>query len=117
MAYRRQTVSSGLSESVYTRASAAALRMIAFLLKLPLGARSPWRPRARGRGAAPSSPGRSRHQRADAIDHTKRSAIGLDGALNKLAHASYGPLLLGIVAAGLIGFALYSIADARYRRV
>ena len=52
-----------------------------------------------------------------AIDHNKHSAIGLDGALNKLAHASYGPLLLGIVAVGLIGFALYSIADARYRRV
>ena len=52
-----------------------------------------------------------------AIDHNKRSAIGLDGALNQLAHASYGPLLLGIVAVGLIGFALYSIADARYRRV
>lgn len=52
-----------------------------------------------------------------AIDHNRRSAIGLDGALNKLAHASYGPLLLGVVAVGLIGFALYSIADARYRRV
>lgn len=52
-----------------------------------------------------------------AIDHNKHSAIGLDGALNKLAHASYGPVLLGIVAVGLIGFALYSIADARYRRV
>ncbi|HET9102281.1 MAG TPA: DUF1206 domain-containing protein [Solirubrobacteraceae bacterium] len=52
-----------------------------------------------------------------ALDHNKRNAIGLDGALNKLAHASYGPLLLGLVAVGLIGFALYSIADARYRRV
>jgi hypothetical protein len=29
--------------------------------------------------------------------------------------ASYGPLLLEIVAAGLIGLALYSIGDARYR--
>ena len=44
-------------------------------------------------------------------------AIGLDGALRKLAHASYGPLLLGIVAAGLVMFAIYSIADARYRKV
>jgi hypothetical protein len=26
-------------------------------------------------------------------------------------------VLLGVVAAGLIGFAAYSIADARYRRV
>jgi hypothetical protein len=52
-----------------------------------------------------------------AVDYAPRSAIGLDGALSKLAHQPYGPLLLGVVAAGLIGFALYSIADARYAKV
>jgi len=52
-----------------------------------------------------------------AIDYDPHSAIGLDGALNKLSHNSYGPFLLGVVAAGLIGFALYSIADARYRKI
>jgi hypothetical protein len=52
-----------------------------------------------------------------AIDYDPRKAIGLDGALNKLSHDSYGPFLLGVVAAGLIGFALYSIADARYRKI
>jgi hypothetical protein len=52
-----------------------------------------------------------------ALDYDPRHAIGLDGALQKLAHSSYGPVLLGIVAAGLIGFALYCIADARYRRL
>jgi Domain of Unknown Function (DUF1206) len=52
-----------------------------------------------------------------ALDYDSKKAIGLDGALRKLAHASYGPLLLGIVAAGLVMFALYSIADARYRKV
>ena len=52
-----------------------------------------------------------------AIDYRPKDAIGLDGALQKLAHSSYGPALLGIVAAGLIGFALYCIADARYRRL
>ena len=52
-----------------------------------------------------------------AIDFDPDKAIALDGALSKLAHVSYGPLLLGIVAAGLIGFAAYSVADARYRRV
>lgn len=52
-----------------------------------------------------------------AIDYNPHSAIGLDGALNKLAHSSDGPALLGVVAAGLIAFALYSIADARYRKV
>ena len=52
-----------------------------------------------------------------AIDYDPDKAVGLDGALTKLADASYGPVLLGIVAAGLIGFAAYSIADARYRKV
>ena len=52
-----------------------------------------------------------------AIDYDPDKAIGLDGALRKLANASYGPWLLGLVAAGLVGFAAYSMADARYRRV
>lgn len=52
-----------------------------------------------------------------AIDFNPKKAVGLDGALATLAHHSYGSALLGIVAAGLIAFALYSLADARYRRI
>lgn len=52
-----------------------------------------------------------------ALDYNPKEAIGLEGALRNLANASYGPLLLGAVAAGLAGFALYSIVDARYRKV
>jgi Domain of Unknown Function (DUF1206) len=52
-----------------------------------------------------------------ALDYSPKKAVGLDGALQKLAHASAGPLLLGIVAVGFIAFALYSIADARYHKV
>lgn len=52
-----------------------------------------------------------------AIDYNPDAAITLDGALGKLAHASYGPILLGVVAAGLISFGLYSLADARYRKI
>jgi Domain of Unknown Function (DUF1206) len=52
-----------------------------------------------------------------ALDYDSRNAVGLDGALQQLAHSSYGPALLGIVAVGLLGFALYRIADARYRRL
>ena len=52
-----------------------------------------------------------------AINYDPHKAVGLDGALRKLADASYGPALLGLVAAGLVGFAAYSIADARYRKV
>jgi hypothetical protein len=52
-----------------------------------------------------------------AIDFSPKKAVGLDGALAKLAHQSYGPFLLGLVAAGLIAFGLYSLSDARYRRI
>jgi len=52
-----------------------------------------------------------------ALDYNPKEAIGLDGALRDLADASYGPALLGLVAAGLAGFAVYSIVDARYRKV
>jgi hypothetical protein len=52
-----------------------------------------------------------------ALDFDPSKAIGLDGALSKLAHQSYGSVLLGVVAAGLVAFALYSLADARYRRI
>jgi hypothetical protein len=52
-----------------------------------------------------------------AIDFNASKAVGLDGALAKIVHRSYGPVLLGIVAAGLIAFALYSLSDARYRKI
>ncbi|MBA2637336.1 MAG: DUF1206 domain-containing protein [Solirubrobacterales bacterium] len=52
-----------------------------------------------------------------AVDYNAQKAVGLDGALRKVADASYGPWLLGLVALGLIGFAAYSTADARYRKI
>jgi len=52
-----------------------------------------------------------------AVDFEPQKAIGIDGALAKVSNSSQGPLLLGIVAAGLIAFAVYSISDARYRRI
>jgi Domain of Unknown Function (DUF1206) len=52
-----------------------------------------------------------------AVEFDPAKAVGLDGALAKLAHNSYGPFLLGLVAAGLIAFGLYSLSDARYRRI
>jgi hypothetical protein len=52
-----------------------------------------------------------------AIDYNPSKAVGLDGALAKIVHRSYGPFLLGIVAAGLMAFALYSLSDARYRKI
>jgi hypothetical protein len=52
-----------------------------------------------------------------AVDYDASAAIGIDGALAKLQHNSVGPFLLGIVALGLIAFALYSFSDARFRRI
>jgi hypothetical protein len=52
-----------------------------------------------------------------AIDFDPDKAVSVDGALAAVAKASYGPVLLGIVAAGTIAFGAYSVADARYRRI
>jgi hypothetical protein len=52
-----------------------------------------------------------------AIDYKADEAIGLDGALAKLYGQPYGPWLLGAVAVGLIAFSLFSISEARYRRI
>ena len=52
-----------------------------------------------------------------AIDYNPKKAVGLDGALAKLVNQPYGSVLLGIVAAGLIAFSLYSLSDARYRKI
>jgi Domain of Unknown Function (DUF1206) len=52
-----------------------------------------------------------------AIDFRARTAVGLSGALAKLLHHTYGTYTLGLVAAGLVAFALYSLSDARYRRI
>lgn len=50
-----------------------------------------------------------------AIEYDAKEAVGIDGALAELADRSFGPLLLGIVAAGLIAYALTCLAWARYR--
>jgi hypothetical protein len=52
-----------------------------------------------------------------AVDYKPKDAIGLDGALQKLAHASYGPWLLGLTAAGLVAYGIYCLVDARLRDV
>ena len=52
-----------------------------------------------------------------AVEYDPHAAVGIDGALAKLLHQPLGPLLLGVVAAGLIAFAVYSFSDARFRRI
>ena len=52
-----------------------------------------------------------------AVEHQPGQAVGIDGALKRLADRAYGPALLALVAFGLAAYGLYSFAEARYRRV
>lgn len=52
-----------------------------------------------------------------AWQYDAREAIGIDGALRKLANQEYGPIWLGGVAAGLGAYGLFCLVQARYRRV
>jgi hypothetical protein len=52
-----------------------------------------------------------------ALEFDPQDAIGFDGALQKLAQASYGLYLLGLTAAGLLAYGLFCLVDARYRDV
>jgi hypothetical protein len=50
-----------------------------------------------------------------AVEYDPQDAVGLDGALARLAHESYGKALLGITAAGLLAYGVYCLFEARYR--
>lgn len=52
-----------------------------------------------------------------AIQHAPGKAVGIDGALRVLAARSFGPPLLVLVASGLAAYGVYSLGEARYRRV
>jgi hypothetical protein len=52
-----------------------------------------------------------------AYEYDPKEAIGLDGALRKVAEATYGPVLLSGVAAGLLAYGLFCLVQARYREV
>lgn len=52
-----------------------------------------------------------------AYEFDPEEAIGIGGALAKLASAGHGPILLGAVAAGLLAFGVFCLAQARYREV
>ncbi len=52
-----------------------------------------------------------------AVQHNPHEAKGLDTALRTLAQQPFGPLLLGIVALGLVAYGVYSFVEARYRMV
>jgi hypothetical protein len=52
-----------------------------------------------------------------AYEYDPNEAIGLDGALRKIADGSYGGVLLGALAGALLCYAVFCFVEARYRRV
>jgi uncharacterized protein DUF1206 len=52
-----------------------------------------------------------------AIEYDPDEAVGIDGALAKLADETYGTWLLSATAVGLLGYGLFCLVQARYRRV
>jgi hypothetical protein len=52
-----------------------------------------------------------------AAHHDPGQAAGVDGALRRLAQQHYGQALLTVAAVGILAFAVYSLAEARYREV
>jgi hypothetical protein len=52
-----------------------------------------------------------------ALDFDPETATGVDGTLRRVARQPYGQVLLTVIATGIIAFAFYSFAEARYREV
>lgn len=50
------------------------------------------------------------------LDHEAGDAVGIDGALLRVVHASWGPPLLAAVGVGLFAFGCWSIVEGRFRR-
>ncbi len=52
-----------------------------------------------------------------ALRHDSNQAVGIDGALKRLVARPYGPVLLVAMALGLAAYGVYSLGEARFRRV
>jgi len=52
-----------------------------------------------------------------AVRHDPRETVGLDGALRAVGAAPWGQVLLTILALGLLGYAVFGVVEAKFRRV
>ena len=52
-----------------------------------------------------------------AVRFSPSKAEGIDGSLRAFAHTPLGPVLLIVVALGMVAFGLFSWCEARWRRV
>ena len=50
------------------------------------------------------------------LDHEAGDAVGIDGALQRVVRADWGPALLSAVGVGVVAFGCWSIVEGRYRR-
>jgi hypothetical protein len=51
-----------------------------------------------------------------AKDHDPHKAGGIDKAMQAIAHAPYGPILLAGIGIGLVAFALFQAVEGKYRK-
>ena len=51
-----------------------------------------------------------------ALEYDPKKAVGIGGALAKLARAPYGGWVLGVTAAGLLAFGIFCLAQACAKR-
>lgn len=51
-----------------------------------------------------------------AVTYDAKESKGISGSLKELAGESWGPLALWGVAVGLVGYGMFNLAEARYRR-
>jgi uncharacterized protein DUF1206 len=63
------------------------------------------------------APNARRVARSAAMHSSPGQAKGIDATLRTLAATPVGPWLLAVVALGLVTFGVYSLADARWRRL
>lgn len=50
------------------------------------------------------------------LDHDPGDAVGIDGALQRVVRADWGPAVLAAIGLGVVAFGLWSIVEGRYRR-
>ena len=51
------------------------------------------------------------------LDYDPQEAVGIDGALHRLAQQPYGTAALIVTAVGLVAYGAYSVVEARWRKV
>ncbi len=52
-----------------------------------------------------------------ALNYNPEEAKGLEGVFDTLAQGPFGQWIMGVVAAGLIAYGIYTLVESRYRRI